>query len=389
MASVRQTKTGKWEVTLKHKLLPKRLYFTFDDEAAARAYGENCARWLKAGVVPKELVLEPEKPEGKLGPLMRAWINTGRPSPSDVELLERMFTELSGVALVDFTYKWAELWVYRMKVERNLAPGSLRKCTGALARCIDHHLRGSKDLLPGNPLRSLPDGYSRYTDQEVAAAQKLNGKVKHDVVREHRMVPEVEQRVVAVLSGEKRPDRERAFTAPDIPAVRLLMAFVIDTGARLREAYTITWGQLDFNRKVVKIRSSKLRRGQVVRFREVPMKPVLHAQLLTYKPEVVGGEMLVFPFWDGQVESLKRTSNRLSVRFGAIFDYAGCPEITEHDLRHEATCRWYELRGKDGHWIFRHEEICRIMGWTPGSPMAQRYASFRGEDLADRLWAAQ
>lgn len=58
----------------------------------------------------------------------------------------------------------------------------------------------------------------------------------------------------------------------------------------------------------------------------------------------------------------------------------------EHDLRHEATCQWFELKGKDGHWLFRPEEIHKIMGWSPRSTMAQRYASFRGEDLASRLW---
>ncbi len=37
--------------------------------------------------------------------------------------------------------------------------------------------------------------------------------------------------------------------------------------------------------------------------------------------------------------------------------------------------------------MFRDAEINEIMGWAPGSKMTARYASFRGEDLAARLWA--
>jgi hypothetical protein len=44
------------------------------------------------------------------------------------------------------------------------------------------------------------------------------------------------------------------------------------------------------------------------------------------------------------------------------------------------------MRGPDGQWLFRDKEIERIMGWEPGSSMPARYASFRAEDLAQRLW---
>ena len=43
------------------------------------------------------------------------------------------------------------------------------------------------------------------------------------------------------------------------------------------------------------------------------------------------------------------------------------------------------MRRPDGAWLFREAEIEKIMGWAPGSSMGSRYASFRAEDLADRL----
>lgn len=58
--------------------------------------------------------------------------------------------------------------------------------------------------------------------------------------------------------------------------------------------------------------------------------------------------------------------------------------MTEHDLRHEATCRWMQMRQPGGGWVFSDVEICRIMGWT-STDMMLTYASLRGEDLAARL----
>jgi integrase len=85
---------------------------------------------------------------------------------------------------------------------------------------------------------------------------------------------------------------------------------------------------------------------------------------------------------------IKKVSQRLSFRYKLAFEYAEIEGLHEHDLRHEATCRWLELKDSTGNWMFRMEEVNRIMGWSSNSTMAQRYASFRGSDLAARLWAA-
>lgn len=92
----------------------------------------------------------------------------------------------------------------------------------------------------------------------------------------------------------------------------------------------------------------------------------------------------MFPFWDGTKGHLRRAGAKLSFRFRTLFDYAGVEQLTEHDLRHEACCRWVELRSADGRWVFSDVEVCRIMGWSSMSMML-RYSSLRGEDLANRL----
>lgn len=141
---------------------------------------------------------------------------------------------------------------------------------------------------------------------------------------------------------------------------------------------------------MIRAKASKQWHGKV-KYREVPIRPELFGVLEAYLHALPdeGEQQLVFPWWNGDERALElvRVSSRLSNRFASLFGYAQCEGLTEHDLRHEATCLWFEMRGKAGDWMFREVEIHRIMGWAPGSKMAQRYASFRAEDLAARMFA--
>ncbi|MBE0440352.1 MAG: hypothetical protein IBX57_11490 [Gammaproteobacteria bacterium] len=52
-------------------------------------------------------------------------------------------------------------------------------------------------------------------------------------------------------------------------------------------------------------------------------------------------ESVLFPWFDGKptIQTLERTTNRLSRQWSRIFDYAQCNDLRFHDLRHEATSR--------------------------------------------------
>lgn len=173
-----------------------------------------------------------------------------------------------------------------------------------------------------------------------------------------------------------------------MPALSALFTLIVWTGLRLREAYTLTRGQVQLDALKLRVRTSKQWHGNV-KWREVPVRPELLPVLREYL-EVLpneGAEQLIFPFWDGDPDEMDRVSHKLSNRFRTVFAYAGCDGLAEHDLRHEATCRWYEMRyPKTGDWMFREVEIPGMMGWAPGSKMPQRYASFRAEDLAARMY---
>lgn len=395
---MRKTPTGRYELTVRHRLLPKRVYMTFDDEDEAKRYGEQLDRLLASGIVPEGLLeMAAPKPKEQMRHILRAYINSGHPAKSDLEVLELLVVEVGSVRVDQFTYAWCEAWVRALKLEKNLAPGTIRKRIGSLARAVDWWLRSHPDAMVGNPLKLLPRGAATYSAKDAADLQALaatapDGEApklpKQDVTRDRRLQPGELERIEAALRGEKRPDRERPLQLVDGRALFVLFRVIYDTGVRLREAYTLTRGQVDLQARVLRVQSSKQWHGRV-KYRDVPMRRELHALLTEHLATLPDdANTLIFPFWDGERDDtvLRKVSGRLSSQFGRVFDYAGCSGLTEHDLRHEATCRWFEMRDQSGGWMFREAEIDKIMGWAPGSTMAKRYASFRAQDLAARMW---
>ena len=378
-----QPRGSRFQLRVTNKLLPKAFFSTFGTHEEASAYGAQLAALLARGIVPAELLASDAKAVGDLMliEVIRGYMKAAPVTDSDDALLGQMLEELAGTRVSGLTFHWVDGYVRRLKLEKRLAPSTIRKRVGALARVIDWHLRRvtpPDQIPPANALRLLPVGYSHYSRGESAELEQLGLEPKRDVSRDRRLAPDEEARIRSALAGEKRPDRERALERD--PAFEMMFNLIIDTGLRLREAYRLRANQVDHKRALLHVDGSKGHRG-VIKPRVVPLKPALASALQAYGLGRIG---LLFPFWDGKPETLKKTTGRLSARFAKLFEFAGIDNMTEHDLRHEATCRWVELRSPDGGWVFADIEICRIMGWTDTNMMLA-YASLRGEDLAARM----
>lgn len=390
MARARQKPSGKWEIGLRHPSLPGgRKYFTFDTEAEANAYAQQWKLMKLAGIEPPAELLQPKALTGAtLAHVVRAWANSGHAAPTQQSALGSLVTEVGAVKLQDATYQWLMSYIEWLKVEKNLSPGSIRHRVQALGRSVDEWMRNHPDVVMQNPTRLLPKGYSTYNERDKRLVTAAGKKPKVSVERDRRLFPGEQERIEFVLSGGQMPNKERGLELKGGNALLTMFLLIVNSGLRLKEAYTLTRGQVDMDAKVIHAQSSKQWRGKVV-FRDVPMRPEVHEALARYlSTRSLLPAARLFPFMDEEPGlDIKTVSQRLSFRYRIAFEYAGIKGLREHDLRHEATCRWLELRDATGNWMFRPEEINRIMGWSAGSTMAQRYASFRGADLAARLWA--
>jgi integrase len=382
MASVKQ-RGDKFQLTVKNKLLSKPYYETFDSEVEAYRSGQLYESVLLKGKIPAEMAEPVQGSDAMLLEAIRLYTQLAPITDSDQKLLGVVLPEVALMRVSDVTISWADSYVRKLKVDKNLAPGTIRKRIGVMARVLDWYqvrdaeARGDKSPYI-NPLRLMPVAYSQYSRMDAPMVLGSGGKTRVDVKRDYRISPEAEARIRLALAGQKREGRERAFGID--PALTMLFDLIIDTGLRLSEAYKMRVNQVDLVRAVLKVEGSKGARGEI-KPRVVPIKRELRDKLRSWCDGKTG---LLFPFWDGTPEGALQTSSKLSRRFGSLFDFAQSPELTEHDMRHEATCRWFELRSPGGGWVFSDIEICRIMGWT-GLDMALRYASLRGEDLSSRL----
>jgi len=390
MAKPRQKASGKWEIALRHPSLPNgRKYFTFDAEADAIAYSQQWKLMKDSGLPPPRELLDADSGYGniRLCRVLGEWERSGYAAPSQILTISTVNREVGTVKLAEASYKWLQGYIQWLKVEKQLTPQSIRHRVQCLGRAIDEYLRNHPAMVIQNPVRLLPKGYSGYSDIDAKLAKANGGESKVNVQRDRRLHPGDEEKILKVLSGYERPDKPRGLQLQGGNALLTLFRLILGTGLRLKEAATLKRSQVDMDIKVIRAQSSKQWRGKVA-FRDVPISPTVHKALTEYlETRAMLPNAWLFPFMEEDgVKSYTTVSNRLSARFRVAFEYMEIIDLHEHDLRHEATCRWLEMRGAGGSFLFRLEEVNRIMGWAPGSAMAHRYASFRAEDMAAKLW---
>lgn len=374
MGTIRVRDNGSVELRITHPVLAKPYYSTHESEQAAGKYATWIEAMLDRGQVPPELQQRPKTLPLKV--MMGDYLKGAPIATSDIPMVKFLQENLR-VNVGDITILWAEQWVRDMKQKEHLSPGRIRKRVESLARAIDwYYKRNYEDArdIPINPLRVLPKGYSAYKDGDAPEGKEA----RHDVERDRRLAPGEEQAIEAAILGEKKEGKQRALELEHREAFLLLWRVIVNTGLRLREAYRLRVADVRFDLRTIHVAKSKTGTK-----RDIPMTKQVHDWLHEY---VKGGHNdLVFPFWDGEPVNLDKTSNRLSHIFARMFDYAGCVDLTEHDLRHEATCRWMLMKDAQGRWLFRPEEVRKITGHKT-ERMFMRYYSLRGSDLAERLW---
>jgi integrase len=367
MASIIKRPYG-FQLRIKHKLLPKDLWATFDTREAAEQYGRQLEGLLAQGIVPAAL-LEREQPKTEIWTVQRCIVEYLRHNPvpvSEQKLLDTVLPTVARLSTGSLNYEWVEGWVRDMKRNGHLAPSTIRHRHGALARCFDWMIRKHPEIMAQNPLRLLKRGFATYTDADAQALAAVGKAPRIDEERDRRLAPEEEARIAAYL-------RDRADE-------KLLFELALQTAMRMRECYTLHSSQLSLPKRTVFLDRTK--NGSS---RQVPLPTPLVSLLSEYLEQnreaiAARGDRLL-PFWSGDrsVEELDITTRNLSVRFARIFELAGAPDLHFHDLRHEATCRLYERTN------LSDVLIAKITGHRD-IRMLRRYASLRGSDLAAHLW---
>jgi integrase len=340
---VRPRNNGKsYELRVKHSRLPKPIYQTFDVQEDAQRAGQRAIAALDRGEMP-------------------SWL----------ERSERRALVTISQAIVAYR------GIRAMKLEKQLAPGTIRKRKGGLSDVFDWVARAHPVCLGANPLDQLPHGYSGYDEYTRQALAEQGFDIPGDVERNRRIDPDEERRIVEVLQ-RRREAAQSLEQRVEAEALGLMFQLALRTAMRLREIYTLVLAQIRIADKTIYL--SKSKNGDR---RQVPLNSKARAVLEMPRPALEaarrGGQLI--PLWDGQLEAkaLAATTARLSRLFANVFAEAGSDDLHFHDSRHEALCRWV-LESPD----LTSEQLGRAAGMRDARTR-QRYLSLRGSELADIL----
>jgi integrase len=227
--------------------------------------------------------------------------------------------------------------------QRTYSPGSARKLFYALKTAIEWHAREHHYELG-----------DKFTAVEVPPAWSSP--------RDRRLNGDEEQRLMAACDGMYK----------DPEGWRLLIGMALETAMRAGELLGMRWDEVKLKERFVVIpkEREKTRKG-----RQVPLSKRALSILATLSKRRSKGEARVF-------ESFPESSVLLGRGFKRITKRAGCDDLRFHDLRHEATARFFERTQ------LQTMEIALITGHTELKTL-QRYANLRPSILASKLDAGQ
>jgi integrase len=384
MAHKRQ-RSGSWEYIVKRKILPKPLTLTFHSETEGDEYVRRLEALLDAGIVPEEFA-EKQHHLNTISDIIRMYRASVALAYSDEPVIELLNERIGSTRISEINHTWAERWIISLKQTSGLAPSTIRKHVGSLARCFDWAGRKNVASLAINPLRGLPKRYAVYNDTDSAAAEAIGKTAKTDVWRDRRISEQEEINIREMLTGKKLEDRERARALQWQGALELMFDLALESAMRMREIYSLHIDQIDITRATIFL--DKTKNGDK---RQVPLTSVAQAAINRYLSQVASGghnmqgwaiTSQVFPWLKSDTPSqseLHRVTGLLSKQFKRIFEDAGAKDLNFHDLRHEATSRFFEKTS------LSDLEIAKITGHKDPR-MLMRYANLRASNLATKLW---
>jgi hypothetical protein len=191
-----------YELRVTHRRLDRPRYANFSSEDEARRIGERSLAALDRGELPQWLS-HPARADRPSIATVTAAIREYRKVHASKDSVERLFdtliNDIGACALQVLDADWVDLWLQRLKREKHLAPGSIRKRKTALDKILRWLVRRHPLCLPRNPLSNLGHGYSAYNEHDRAAMAAQGIPVPEDQERNRRIDPEEERKIIEVL----------------------------------------------------------------------------------------------------------------------------------------------------------------------------------------------
>jgi len=237
--------------------------------------------------------------------------------------------------------------LYKGDQVRTYSPGSARKLFYALKTAVEWH------ALEHDYMGQIADLFKGVDVPPAWSAP-----------RDRRLEGDEEQRLMDACNGMYKDPR----------GWQLLIGLALETAMRAGELLGMQWDEVNTDPShrfiVIPKEREKTRKG-----RQVPLSAKAIEIIEELRGRAIKGEARVFGTFPNSSVILGRGFKRITSR-------AKCEDLRFHDLRHEATSRFFERTS------LQMMEIASITGHTQLGTL-QRYANLRPSILSDKLDARQ
>jgi integrase len=154
------------------------------------------------------------------------------------------------------------------------------------------------------------------------------------------------------------------------PERRLFVTVLVFTGARLSEASRLTWADVDFKTKFVRIQTAKVRKGKPPKVRRIPMAPELRRSLLRARGDGAVGPL--FPDrWANPALMLSRIARKAAI--------VGPKETLNNNDMRRTFASWMLQRGA------QVREVAELLGHGSIQMVEKVYGHLAKQNLIDAV----
>ena len=278
-------------------------------------------------------------------------------TPSEIVRLRQIEADLGDLAVKNLTSAKFSAYIKTWLRTEVAAPKTKKKAHPLFAPTPHTYAESSVRKIY-YLVKKVMEWHSSFRKYPIENIFKSVSPPSTDIKRDRRLQGNEEQRLLLAI--------EKQYVKND--ELRTVILFALETAMRAGEILSIQWHEINFESRSIKIPKEKTK---TARYREVPMTSICVNLLQAHIATMNKLDDRVFWQW--------KDSHALGQRFRVILKNAEIKDFRFHDLRHEATSRFFERT------TLRDIEIAKITGHSDMRTLA-RYANLRTENLAKLLW---
>jgi integrase len=262
-----------------------------------------------------------------LGPYSTWVLDSRKSGQATLDMIARAFKDFLDLPVEEITLLKIEQWRTEQRKHKNTKGSSLNRYTTALKAVFNWAVK--RELLDANPIAKLETLSERDSEKKVRfltneererfmaaldarEARIRQGRDSHNVWLEERELSHM-------------PDLKNV---PFVDYFKPLILVCLNTGARRNAVFSLLWGDIDFERRIVTLRDADAK----TREQHIPMTDTIYSTLSLWKRQCTDTtpDSLVFPS-----PVTKKKLDNCGSAWENLLKEANIQKFRWHDMRHD------------------------------------------------------